>query len=72
MTIWYILCSFGKFFRFWYRVSRKIWQPCPQAQSEEGQERQQTLAPRDNLPSEQAQPKRDQEAQGTDCSSKGP
>jgi hypothetical protein len=27
MTIWYILCSFGKFFRFWYIVSRKIWQP---------------------------------------------
>jgi hypothetical protein len=28
MTIWYILCSFGTFFRFWYRVPRKIWQPC--------------------------------------------
>jgi hypothetical protein len=27
MTIWYILCSFGTFFRFWYHVTRKIWQP---------------------------------------------
>jgi hypothetical protein len=27
MTIWNILCSFGTFFRFWYRVPRKIWQP---------------------------------------------
>jgi hypothetical protein len=23
----YILCSFGTFFRFWYHVPRKIWQP---------------------------------------------
>jgi hypothetical protein len=28
MTIQYILCSFGNFFRFWYHVPRKIWQPC--------------------------------------------
>jgi hypothetical protein len=28
LTIWYILYSFGTFFRFWYRVPRKIWQPC--------------------------------------------
>jgi hypothetical protein len=28
MTIWYILCSFGTFFRFWYHTPRKIWQPC--------------------------------------------
>jgi hypothetical protein len=27
MTIWYILCSFGTFFRSWYHVPRKIWQP---------------------------------------------
>jgi hypothetical protein len=27
MTIWYILCSFGTFFRFWYHVPRKILQP---------------------------------------------
>jgi hypothetical protein len=27
MTIWYILCSFGTVFRFWYHVPRKIWQP---------------------------------------------
>jgi hypothetical protein len=27
MTIWYILYSFGTFFRFWYHVPRKIWQP---------------------------------------------
>jgi hypothetical protein len=27
MTIWYILCSFGTFFRLWYRVPRRIWQP---------------------------------------------
>jgi hypothetical protein len=26
MTIWYILYSFGTFFRFWYHVPRKIWQ----------------------------------------------
>jgi hypothetical protein len=26
-TIWYILCSFGTFFGFWYHVARKIWQP---------------------------------------------
>jgi hypothetical protein len=26
-TIWYILCSFGTFFRFWSHVPRKIWQP---------------------------------------------
>jgi hypothetical protein len=25
--IWYILCSFGTFFRFWYRGPIKIWQP---------------------------------------------
>jgi hypothetical protein len=25
--VWYILCSFGTFFRFWYHVPRKIWQP---------------------------------------------
>jgi hypothetical protein len=29
MTIWYILCSFGTFFRLWYRVPRRIWQPWP-------------------------------------------
>jgi hypothetical protein len=28
MTIWYIVCSFVLFVRFWYIVSRKIWQPC--------------------------------------------
>jgi hypothetical protein len=28
MTIWYILCSIGTFFRFWYPIPRKIWQPC--------------------------------------------
>jgi hypothetical protein len=28
MTNWYILCSFGTLFRFWYHVPRKIWQPC--------------------------------------------
>jgi hypothetical protein len=27
MIIWYILCSFGTFLRFWYHVPRKIWQP---------------------------------------------
>jgi hypothetical protein len=27
MTIWYILCSFGNFLRFWYHVLGKIWQP---------------------------------------------
>jgi hypothetical protein len=28
MTMRYILCSFGTFFRFfWYHVPRKIWQP---------------------------------------------
>jgi hypothetical protein len=34
LTIWYIFCSFGTFcvhlvhfFRFWYHVPRKIWQP---------------------------------------------
>jgi hypothetical protein len=27
MTIWYILCSLGTFFRFWYHAQRKIWQP---------------------------------------------
>jgi hypothetical protein len=26
--IWYILCIFGTFYRFWYHVRRKIWQPC--------------------------------------------
>jgi hypothetical protein len=26
MTIWYIVCWFGTFFRFWYHVPRKIWQ----------------------------------------------
>jgi hypothetical protein len=26
--IWYILCSFGTFFRFWYHVPRKMWRPC--------------------------------------------
>jgi hypothetical protein len=26
MTNWYILYSFGTFFRFWYHVPRKIWQ----------------------------------------------
>jgi hypothetical protein len=31
MTIWYILYSFGTFFRFWYHVPRKIWQPCARA-----------------------------------------
>jgi hypothetical protein len=29
MTFWYILSSFGPFSRFWYHVTRKIWQPCP-------------------------------------------
>jgi hypothetical protein len=24
------MCSFGTFFRFWYYVPRKIWQPCSQ------------------------------------------
>jgi H+/Cl- antiporter ClcA len=24
---WYILCSFGTFFRFWYHGPIKIWQP---------------------------------------------
>jgi hypothetical protein len=28
MTIWYNLCWFGTFFRFWYHVPTKIWQPC--------------------------------------------
>jgi hypothetical protein len=28
MNIWYNLCSFGTFFRFWYHAPRKIWQPC--------------------------------------------
>jgi hypothetical protein len=28
MTIWYILYSFGTFFRVWYLAPRKIWQPC--------------------------------------------
>jgi hypothetical protein len=28
MTIWYILYSFGTFFRFWYHAPRKILQPC--------------------------------------------
>jgi hypothetical protein len=32
MTIWYILCTFGNFFRFWYHVRRKIWQPSAVAQ----------------------------------------
>jgi hypothetical protein len=27
ITIRYILCSFGTFFRFWYHAPRKIWQP---------------------------------------------
>jgi hypothetical protein len=27
MTIWYILCSLGTYFRFWYYVPRKVWQP---------------------------------------------
>jgi hypothetical protein len=27
MTIWYIFCSFGPFFRLWCLVPRKIWQP---------------------------------------------
>jgi hypothetical protein len=27
MTIWYIFYSLGTFFRFWYHVPRKIWQP---------------------------------------------
>jgi hypothetical protein len=27
MIIWYILYSFGTFFRFWCHVPRKIWQP---------------------------------------------
>jgi hypothetical protein len=27
MTIGYILCSFDTFFRFWYHVPTKIWQP---------------------------------------------
>jgi hypothetical protein len=27
MTISYILCSLGKFFLFWYHVTRKIWRP---------------------------------------------
>jgi hypothetical protein len=27
MIIWYILCSFGTFFQFWYHARRKIWQP---------------------------------------------
>jgi hypothetical protein len=27
MTIWYIMCSFGTFFQFWYHVPRKIWLP---------------------------------------------
>jgi hypothetical protein len=30
MTIWYIWCWFGTFFRFWYHVPRKIWQPWAQ------------------------------------------
>jgi hypothetical protein len=37
MTIWNILWMFGifydhwmQFFRFWYHVPRKIWQPCSQ------------------------------------------
>jgi hypothetical protein len=34
MTIWYILCSFGAFFRFWYHVPRKIWQPCIQGDTD--------------------------------------
>jgi hypothetical protein len=29
MIIWNMLCSFGRFFRFWYHVPRKIWQPWP-------------------------------------------
>jgi hypothetical protein len=28
MIIWYILCSFGTIFGFWYYIQRKIWQPC--------------------------------------------
>jgi hypothetical protein len=27
LAIWYILYSFGTFFRFWYHAPRKIWQP---------------------------------------------
>jgi hypothetical protein len=27
IAIWYILWSFGIFPRFWYVLSRKIWQP---------------------------------------------
>jgi hypothetical protein len=29
MTIWYILYSFGTFFRLWYHEPRQIWQPWP-------------------------------------------
>jgi hypothetical protein len=28
MNIWFHLCLFGTFFRFWYHATRKIWQPC--------------------------------------------
>jgi hypothetical protein len=28
MTMGYILYSFRTFFRFWYHVPRKVWQPC--------------------------------------------
>jgi hypothetical protein len=31
LTIWYILCSFVTFFRFWYHEPRKIWQPRPRS-----------------------------------------
>jgi hypothetical protein len=27
MTIWYSLCSFNTFFRFWYHAPRKVWHP---------------------------------------------
>jgi hypothetical protein len=35
MDIWHIFSLFGMFFRFWYVLARKIWQPCKQAFSDD-------------------------------------